>query len=57
MVQTKSKNARFEVSVVVKIQAEVFWIVIPCSVVIGYRHFKSLCCLHLQSKVTGNGKK
>jgi len=23
----------------------VFWVVAPCSVVVGYRHFGGLCCL------------
>jgi hypothetical protein len=35
---------RFEVFMVVKIQVEVFWVVMSCSVVVG--------CLHLQDQVT-----
>jgi len=29
-------------------QVEVFCVVTPCSVVVGYRHFGWPCCLHLQ---------
>jgi hypothetical protein len=29
------------------IQANVFWVVTPCSVVVGYRRFRDPCCLHL----------
>jgi hypothetical protein len=31
----------------VKIQVEVFWVVTPCSVVVGYQCFRGPCCLHL----------
>jgi hypothetical protein len=34
----------------VKIQVEVFWVVTPCSVVVGYQHFGGPCCLHLQEE-------
>jgi len=27
---------------------EVFWVMTPCSVVVGYQCFRGLCCLHLQ---------
>jgi hypothetical protein len=30
-----------------KIQVEVFWVVTPCSVTVGYRHLGGTCCLHL----------
>jgi len=33
---------------VVQIQVKVFWVVIPCSVVVGWQYFTGLCCLHLQ---------
>jgi len=23
----------------------VLWVVVPCSVVVGYNHFRELCCL------------
>jgi hypothetical protein len=26
---------------------EVFWVVTPCSVVVGYQIFRGTCCLHL----------
>jgi len=28
------------------IQVTAFWIVAPCSDVLGYRRFEGLCCLH-----------
>jgi len=31
-----------------KFQAEVFWVVTPCSVVVGYQRFGGPRCLHLQ---------
>jgi len=31
---------------------EVFWVVTPCSVVVGYQCFRRRCCLHLQGEVT-----
>jgi len=39
--------AAFEVFTAVKIQVEVFWVVTPCSVVVGYRRFRGPCCVHL----------
>jgi hypothetical protein len=27
-------------------QIEVFWVVTPCSVVVGYQRFRGPCCLH-----------
>jgi len=38
---------RFEVIITVKIEFMVFWVVVPCSVVAEYEHFRELCCLHL----------
>jgi len=32
----------------VKIQIKVFWVVMPCTVVIGYQWFGGLSCLHLE---------
>jgi hypothetical protein len=40
-----------------KFQAEVFWVVTPKSVVVGYQHFGGPCCLHLQCEVNGAGKR
>jgi hypothetical protein len=54
---TKGENVRFEVLRVVKTQVEVFWVVMQCSVVVGYQCLGGACCLHLQGEVTGNGKK
>jgi len=31
----------------------VYWIVVPCSDVVGYQHFVSPCCLYLQGEVLG----
>jgi hypothetical protein len=35
------------------IQVEVFWVVIPSSVVMGYHRFGRPCCLHLQGENAG----
>jgi len=35
----------------VKIQVKVFWVVTPCSVVVGNR-FRGPCCLQLQGVLT-----
>jgi len=35
----------------VMFQVEVFWVVTPCSVVVGYQSFRGPCCLHLQGEV------
>jgi len=45
-----SEDVRFEVFMVVKIQVKVFWVVMLCSVVVGYQHFGGPCCLHLQGE-------
>jgi hypothetical protein len=45
---TKITLASFETFTAVMFQVEVFWIVTPCSVVVGYRRFGGPCCLHLQ---------
>jgi hypothetical protein len=42
------REARFEAFVMVKIQVKVFWVVMPNSVVVGYKHLTDVCCLHLQ---------
>jgi len=31
----------------VKIQVEVFWVVTPCSVVVGHQRFAGPCCVRL----------
>jgi len=38
------------------IQVEVFWVVMPCSIAVGYQHFRGPCCLHLQGEATGDGR-
>jgi hypothetical protein len=38
----------FEVFTVVRIQVDVFWVVTPCSVAVGYQRFRGPSCLHLQ---------
>jgi hypothetical protein len=32
-------------------QVDVFWVLTPCSIVVGYQRFRSPCCLHLQGEV------
>jgi len=48
-------DVKSEVSMAVKIQVEVFWIVTQHSVIIGYQHFRGPCCLHLQGEVNDAG--
>jgi hypothetical protein len=38
----------FEASMAVILHIEFFWVVMPCSVVVGYQCFRSPCCLHPQ---------
>jgi hypothetical protein len=45
--EKKNLDVRFEVFMAVKIQVEVFWVVMSCGVVVGYQHFRGPCCLHL----------
>jgi hypothetical protein len=42
---------RYEVFTEVKIQVEVFWVLMSCSVVVGYQCFAGLCCFHLHPEV------
>jgi hypothetical protein len=37
----------------VKIQVEVFWVLTPCSVAVGYEGIGGPCCLHLQGEASG----
>jgi len=39
---------------VVVVQVEVFSVVMPCSVAVGYHCFRIPCCLHLQVEVHFN---
>jgi len=41
----KIKNAKKHCS---NIQVEVFWVVMPCSFVVGHQNFRGSCCLYLQ---------
>jgi hypothetical protein len=41
----------FEAFAAVTFQVDVFWIVTPCSVVVGYQRFRGPCCLHFQCEV------
>jgi len=34
--------------VTVDMEVDVFWVLTPCSVVLGYQRFGGPCCLHLQ---------
>jgi hypothetical protein len=43
--------------IVLVIQVEVFRFVTPCSVVVGYHHFRDPCCLHIHGEVTDDGEK
>jgi len=40
----------YEALTVVLFQVEVFWVVTPCSVVVGYQCFRGPCHLHQQGK-------
>jgi hypothetical protein len=38
------------------VQVQLFWVMMLCSVVVGYQCFRGPCCLHLLGNVTGMGK-
>jgi len=40
-----------------KFQVEVFWVVTPCIVVLGYERFGGPCCFRLQDEVSGMGER
>jgi hypothetical protein len=42
---------KFNVFAVMKIQVAVFWVVTPCSNVLGYQHFGVPCSFNLQGEV------
>jgi len=48
--------ASFEAFTEVMIQVVIFRVMTPCSVVVGYQHFRGPCCLHLLREVTTIGK-
>jgi len=43
--------ASFEAFAAVMFHVEVFWIVTPCSIVVGYQRFRGPCCLHPQGSM------
>jgi hypothetical protein len=45
------KYFRLEVFRAVKIQVEVFWVVTPCSAIIGYQHFGEPFSYHFRVKM------
>jgi hypothetical protein len=49
-------GARFEIFTAVMFHVEVFCVMTPCSVVVGYQRFGGPCCHHLQGKVVGVGE-
>jgi hypothetical protein len=44
-------RASFKAFTAVMFHVEVFWVVTPCSVVVGYQLFRDLCCLRLTLKM------
>jgi hypothetical protein len=48
--QNVFNKAIFEAFMAVMIQVEVFCVVMPCSVVVGYHRFRGPCCLHRQGE-------
>jgi hypothetical protein len=34
----------------VKLQVDDFWVLTPCSVAVGYQHFREYCCPQIQSE-------
>jgi hypothetical protein len=48
--QTLLSATRFDVSTVVKIQVQVFWVVTSCTAVGEYQHFGGPFCLHFRVK-------
>jgi hypothetical protein len=45
---TGGGTARLQSSAAVKIQVDFLWVVVTCSVVVGYKRFGGPCCFHLQ---------
>jgi hypothetical protein len=46
--RNRHTDGRFEAFTAVMFLVEVFWVVTPCSVVVGYQRFGGPSCLHLQ---------
>jgi hypothetical protein len=47
----RNKMETSEVFTAVMIEVSVFWVVTPCSVVVGYQSYRGPCCLHPQGHV------
>jgi hypothetical protein len=45
---------RFEAYMAMMVQVDVFWVVPPCSVVVGGQRFGGPCCLHLQGEASNH---
>jgi hypothetical protein len=43
--------------IAVKIQVKVVWVLMLCSVVVGYHYFEGPWYCHLHGEVTGDGEK
>jgi len=43
-----------EVFTAIKIQVEVYWVVTPCSVAVGYHRFEGPCCPHFTLSFGGS---
>jgi hypothetical protein len=41
--ERKNKYVGLKIFTIVKIEVMVFWVVVPCSVVVGYQHFRGPC--------------
>jgi hypothetical protein len=57
IVALKPKNkyrCEFEAFTAVMFQVEIFWVVTPCCVVVGYQDFGEPCCLHLERVYGGS---
>jgi hypothetical protein len=46
----------FDIFRAVKFQVAVFWVVTPCSDVVGYQRFGGPYCLYFQGKMSGAWK-
>jgi hypothetical protein len=49
-------NASSEAFIVVMFQVDIFWIVTPCSVVVGHLCFRDPCFLNVEGEVTRIGR-
>jgi hypothetical protein len=54
-IQSVITCTKSEVLTAVKVQVEVFWVVTPYSVVVGYQRFEVSCYLHLQGEDSSQG--